>query len=178
MKLDISPNKNTTMLVDTGAQISLIKNNAVPNPKFIKKDNKITIKSLHGTEETLGKIDTTIHKENTKIPIQLHVTNNPAIKEDGILGYDFISKSGIVDGPNKLLKVQEGNASVQFPINTINHQITKQERDDLADEVKELFNIEYMNENEIFHKYKLNLQQVQNVTQEINEHQIKISKIM
>lgn len=80
------------MLLDTGAQISLINPDVIQNKSLINTRNKTTISSIHGSENTIGEINANILKDNKNIPIQLHVTKNPILKEDGILGYDYWRK--------------------------------------------------------------------------------------
>ncbi|KAL5286157.1 hypothetical protein ACFFRR_007681 [Megaselia abdita] len=134
------------MLVDTGAQVSLINNKLIKNPNLINTKNRISISSIHGSEKTLGKLTTTINQGNVKIPIILHVTNNSTLKEDGILGFDVIGQRAIIDGPRKLVTMNSGITSVQFPINNKKHiQINALKTDDnIDDELAALNKIEHI----------------------------------
>lgn len=68
------------MLIDTGAQVSLINEKLIPNKSLINTKNKITISSIHGSESTLGNISVKILENNTNITIQLQVTKKPITK--------------------------------------------------------------------------------------------------
>lgn len=172
--LQISPNKNTTMLVDTGAQVSLIKNNVIPNESLINTRKQIILKSMHGTEKTLGEITTSICKNQTNIPIQLHVTKNCAIKEDGILGFDIIGEKAIVDGPNKKLTFCSNNSKIEFPINS-EENITRDTSNKFYDEIQRLNNIMYITANDENPQYQANIREVKAITRKINNHKIQIS---
>lgn len=159
------------MLVDTGAQVSLIKNNAIPKHSVINTRNRISIKSLHGSETTLGEIQTNICEKQSKIPIQLQVTDNCVIKEDGILGYDIIGERAIVNGPMKTLTIRSRNSSLEFPINHI------QQDETLQNEIHRLQNIEYLSHHENNDQYQTNLQRVKTITHEISQFKIQIKPI-
>lgn len=161
------------MLVDTGAQISLINNKIIQDQSKINRNNKIIISSLHGSEKTLGNISTKIRKDNTTIPIKLQVTNNEFLKEDGILGYDIIGDKAIVDGPNKKLTINSEYSAVDFPIRT-NDNITNINLIQTPEEIQDLYQINYVTNEEIHPHYKANLQLVRSITEEISETKIKI----
>lgn len=172
VNLGISPQKTTTMLIDTGAQISLITDKMIKNTSKINTNNKITISSIHGTEETLGKIFTTINKNNVEIPIELHVTKNSSLKEDGILGYDVIGEKAIINGPEKTITIKSKTKPIQFEINRVLKTNT-----DTNEEINNFHKIEYIKENEqeSVH-YQENLDRVRQLTHQINDTKIKISK--
>lgn len=164
------------MLVDTGAQVSLINNNIITNQSLINPENKITISSIHGSEDTLGDISATIHKNNTEIPIQLQVTNNKLLKEDGILGYDIIGEKVIIDGPNKKLFLNAGNTVLTFPVKSHRNQNVINTIK-INDEIQSLGNIEYLSQNEINPHYERNLKGVKTITHQISPKKIKIIPI-
>lgn len=134
------------MLIDTGAQISLINNKVIDDPSIINTKNKIKISSIHGSENTMGEISTAILKDNTSIPIQLQVTKNEFLGEDGILGYDVIGKTAIINGPEKTLTINSENSKMEFPFkitpnktnfsNTINDRFQLNEINYLSQEEK------------------------------------------
>lgn len=161
------------MLLDTGAQVSLINKNIIENQSLINTRNRIKISSIHGSEDTLGEISAIIQKDDTNIPIQLQVTKNSSLREDGILGYDFIGEKGIINGPNRTLTIKSDNTETAFPIKTqdFNSSINRITFDNIT---QELYNIDYLGSNEIYSKYETNLKKVQAITYEINENQIQI----
>lgn len=167
------------MLVDTGAQISLINKNSITNPSLINKNNTISISSIHGSEKTLGNLKTTINQGNLKIPIELHVTKNSSFQEDGILGYDIIGKRAIIDGPNKTITMSSGTSAVQIPINPFKHKkINNIIINNPDEEISTLLGIEYIREAE--HdtgQYESNLQLVKTITRTIDSSKIKITPI-
>lgn len=161
------------MLIDTGAQISLIHNKIIPNKSLINTKNKFKICSIHGSEDTLGNISTKIRKNNTTIPIQLQVTTNTFLKEDGILGYDIIGEKAIIDGPNKTFTLHAGNSSLEFPINP-NQQTDNYHLTNINEEIDKFHQIEYLSEKEIKPEYETNLLKIRTITREISSDKIEI----
>lgn len=194
VRLDITPQEKTTMLVDTGAQISLINNKIIADQTLINPENKITIQSIHGSERTLGDISANIHKNNQVIPIQLQVTKNSFLKEDGILGYDILGEKAVINGPNRTVTINTGKSQVKFPIcsiqdlnmcelNRIQLEIPETEMNSklvhdtrINDTIQQFQNIEYVTKNEISPTYLKNLTRTQDITQEINESKIRIQQ--
>lgn len=186
IKLDITPQEKTKMLVDTGAQISLINQNIIANQELINPENKITLRSIHGSESTLGDISATIYKNNDTIPVQLQVTKNSFLTEDCILGYDILGERAIINGPNKTVTINTGNSSVHYPIcgnhpkETCNNFIIKPdvESNDHTNEInmiiQEFQNIDYLTRQDTNPKYCKNLNIVKKITQEINDSKIRI----
>lgn len=165
------------MLIDTGAQISLINNNIIEDQSLINKKNKITISSIHGSENTLGDISTKILKNNISIPIQLQVTKNQVLKEDGILGYDILGDKAIINGPQKTLIINSGNSLIEFPIKTKTNRINLNSINDTENEIQAFHKINYLTEEDIDPQYEFNLQRVKTITQEISEVKIKIKPL-
>lgn len=169
------------MLVDTGAQISLINKKLITNPAIINTQNKISINSIHGTEKTLGKLTTTINKGDLKIPIELHVTENTTLKEDGILGYDVLGKRAIINGPKQLLTLKSGEKAIQYPltkVGNINTTINHTREDNINEEITAFQKIEYISqEEENKRQYNQNLERVRNITHEINDSKIRITQL-
>lgn len=177
ISLDISSQRKTNMLIDTGAQISLINNKIIKDKSLINQHNKITIRSIHGSEDTLGDIAASIHKDNTKIPIKLQVTENTFLKEDGILGYDIIGEKAIINGPCKMLTLNSNNSKFDFPINSYYNNDNTVNSVNFIKEVETLQQIEYLNDHEINPYYKTKLQTVKSITHEINQYKIKIKPL-
>lgn len=163
------------MLIDTGAQISIINKNSIQDQSKINTRNKITISSIHGSERTLGEIDAKISKEDKTIPIQLQVTKNTFLNEDGILGYDMIGENAIIDGPNRTITINSRETQLAFPIRR--HSDNNAFVNLLFNEIKKFQKIEYLKNNEINPQYEINLRRVQSITQEINLTKIKINPI-
>lgn len=164
------------MLIDTGAQISLINKNIIQNQSLIDERNKITISSIHGSENTLGNISAIIQKDDTQIPIQLQVTKNIALKEDGILGYDVIGEKGIINGPNKILTLKSNDKNIEFPIKT-DDRIQNINLVTIKEEIEELHRVEYLEYNEINPQYDVNMLKVQNITEQLDENKIRIKPL-
>lgn len=162
------------MLIDTGAQISLINKNVIHDPSLIKPQNKVSISSIHGTEDTLGDISAKILTNKKDIPLQLQVTKNIALTEDGILGYDVLGEQAIVDGPNKIVTINSENIKIEFPIKT--HPYESRMDQIFNKEIKKLYNIEYLNNIEINKEKMDKLSKVKLITQEINENKIQIGQ--
>lgn len=176
INLAIAPLRKTSMLVDTGAQVSLISNKVIENKSLINPRNKITITSIHGSEDTLGDISARIHKNNSTIPIQLQVTENTILKEDGILGYDIIGEKAVINGPDKMLTLNSDNSTLNFPIKTKDCNKNKYSVNFIK-EIEKLHNIEYLSDQEINPHYNINLQTVKTITRQINQNKIKIFPI-
>lgn len=170
--LDIASTRKTSMLIDTGSQISLINKKILKNESEINPQNKITISSIHGSEKTLGDINASIKQNNKTIPIQLQVTNNKFLNEDGILGYDIIGDSAIIDCPNKTITLNSKETNIKFPIRKHNNN---SDINLITREIQSLQNIEYLNTKEISPQYEINLRRVQSITEEINPNAIKIN---
>lgn len=160
------------MLIDTGSQISLINNKSIPNKALINTQNKIKISSIHGSENTLGEISANIHKDNTTIPIQLQVTKNSFLKEDGIIGYDVLGGKAIINGPTNTVTINSGNSKLVFPIKTNKRQDNRVTN--ITEEIDQFNIINYLSEEEINPQYKINLRKVQSITEEISPTKIQI----
>lgn len=174
LSLEIAPQRKTSMLLDTGAQISLINKKVIKDPSRINIKNKIKIASIHGSENTLGDISTAILENNTTIPIQLQVTTNKFLKEDGILGYDVIGDNGIINGPEKTLTINSGHSQVKIPIK-ITQNRNKFNNKDI--ETSQLNQINYLSKQEIHPQYETNLQRVRSLTEELSDTKIKINPV-
>lgn len=105
------------------------------------------------------------------------MTKNTTLKEDGILGYDFIQNRAIIDGPNKALVIKSGSSYITFPFE--NHTTQKAQvnliKDETEEEIRMLQQIEYLTDSEYNPEYEANLQQIRAITQEIDSQRIKIN---
>lgn len=175
------------MLIDTGAQVSIINNKLISDKSRINPENKITISSIHGHENTLGEISAIIQKNNTRIPIQLQVAKDLALQEDGIIGFDVLGDSAVINGPKRIITFDTGNSKVDFHIksdsskmhiSTISQDNTglrQNFKSKLAQAIQEFQDMEYVNGDELNNGYFANLLKVQEITQEIGDLKIKIS---
>lgn len=85
-----------TLLIDTGAQISIIRYEYITNKNVIDKYKKISIKgAIAGNKSTtMGIIKSNLKIQNIRYPHSFHVTNeNISIGNwHGVLGNDFLLK--------------------------------------------------------------------------------------
>lgn len=83
-----------TLLVDTGADISLFKRNKINPNQIINQANLCTMKGItNGFTKSLGTTNTTLSINGEEIECQFHIVdNNFPIPSDGILGRDFLYK--------------------------------------------------------------------------------------
>lgn len=162
------------MLIDTGSQISLINSEKIKDHSLIDKNNRINISSIHGTESTLGNINTFINTNNMKIPIQLQVTNNSSLRQNGIIGYDFLGEKAIINGPKNIVMINSKEGNIEIPIkqNSLDHR--KVNKIDINKEIDSFNKIEYLDEKEMNLQYKFNLQQVKTITHQLTETKITI----
>lgn len=165
------------MLIDTGSQISLINSKNIRDHSLINKQKQIKISSIHGTESTLGNIETFINKNNVKLPIQLQVTNNSALKNNGIIGYDFLGGNTIINGPENTIIVNSEKGNIAFPIKQTPAYNTNTNWININKEIQDLINIEYLSDHELNHQYNLKRQQVRTITHKINKLKIQIEPI-
>lgn len=109
-----------TLIVDSGADISLFKINKVRPDRIVNiaKKNKLT-RISDKTIETLASTDTEIFFENglkVKHSFQL-VSKNFPIQTDGILGRDFLTTNRCkIDYDSWLLHFDIGNKTISIPI--------------------------------------------------------------
>ena len=91
-----SKSKQTIMLIDSGAEVSLIARRALPDNIEIKKSD-VTLVSFSGEKTgTLGKIEATFKINGRRVIHPLYVVEgNTLINADGILGIDFLKDNGV-----------------------------------------------------------------------------------
>lgn len=88
--------KPVNLIVDTGADVSIIKENLLNEFQKMYINQKCTINGVaDGRIETIGRTSTNIIIDGTVLPhhFQVVAKKNP-IKSDGILGRDFLAKYG------------------------------------------------------------------------------------
>lgn len=103
LPLDIIINGKANMLIDTGAEVSLIKREKL-NPKIvINTGNKINITGVCGTSHTLGSCPGKI-LVGKGIPCEFFVIeNNDGLPGDGLIGNDILSQYTNIEGPSQQL---------------------------------------------------------------------------
>lgn len=104
------------MMLDSGAQVSLVGTNVLKPEIKIDATKKVKISSIHGTEETMGEVEANILCENLKIPVNFQVMKNSPVSEDGIIGFDVLQPYAIIDGPREKLTWTSEQRKVEVPI--------------------------------------------------------------
>lgn len=108
-----------TFLLDTQADISLIKHYAINENTFVDDSNTIKIRGVtKGIIETYGIVQTDILINNNTIPQEFHVVSDDfGIPSDGIIGRDFIKRHKcIIDYDNMALTFWINGNSISFKI--------------------------------------------------------------
>lgn len=90
-------NRKYFFLVDTGASLSVIKEDALPRNVTVYRDDTV-INGIGGQIQSSGYIHMNlIHRDrlsSTEFDIRCHVFHHVPLKADGILGLDFLCKYG------------------------------------------------------------------------------------
>ena len=94
--MDISNGRELALLVDTGADISLIKPDNLEKTKKFDPDGRVKVKSVDGSEiETFGTVQTVVTVDSLEIPFVFQLVSKQIdIPCDGILGRDFLQHAG------------------------------------------------------------------------------------
>ena len=92
MDTDIGKGNKLYFLVDSGADISLIKSEKLLGTATIEPRDRVRVKSVNGAIiETHGRIETRILEVGAIIPYSFQlVSRQVELKGDGILGRDFL----------------------------------------------------------------------------------------
>lgn len=89
-------NRPLKMLLDTGATISILGNDAIDFKSKFVRDTRITIFGIGGRKrgtQTHGMIDTIFTINGCKIQTSLHIIESDCLPSaDGILGFDFLQQ--------------------------------------------------------------------------------------
>jgi hypothetical protein len=95
IKLDISTEEGLLFLLDTGAEVSVVKSQKLIGSTRFDPQRKIKLKSVDGSVvETNGLIEAKVEEGSLRIPISLQLVNKQLdIEGDGILGKDFLLKT-------------------------------------------------------------------------------------
>jgi hypothetical protein len=96
LRLNISEGRELLSLVNSGADISLVRTETLGNAQTSDPENKIKVKTVNGSViETLGTVESVICEEGFMIPCEFHQVNRQVdIPNDGILGRDFLEHAG------------------------------------------------------------------------------------
>jgi hypothetical protein len=96
LQTDVSNGRELLLLVDTGADISLLKPTNLDKGRTYNPDGKVKVKGVDGSIiETLGTVRTVVTAGFLKIPFTFQLVNRQVdIPCDGILGRDFLEHSG------------------------------------------------------------------------------------
>lgn len=105
------------MMVDTGAQVSLVGTNVLRPETKIDSSKKVQISSIHGIEETLGEVGANIVLKDMQIPINMQVVKDSPVIEDGIIGFDVLKPYAVINGPLEKLTWTKENKEIHMPMN-------------------------------------------------------------
>ena len=111
--LDIGNKELVTLTLDTGAEISLLREDSLGEKAKVDTSRKFPINTVYGKSTTKGScVGTLPIGPDSGFKCEFQVADNPEnLQEDGLLGINFLSKHCKIDGPNKL---------VEFPVSAQN----------------------------------------------------------
>jgi hypothetical protein len=95
-QMDISNGHELSLLVDTGTDISLIKQDNLDKTRKFDPDGRVKVKSVDGSIiGTYGIVQTVVNVDYLKIPFTFQLVGKQAdIPCNGILGRDFLEHAG------------------------------------------------------------------------------------
>jgi hypothetical protein len=95
-ELDTSQGHQLYFLVDSGADVSLVKSQKLSTAEYEPKD-QVRVKGVEGSLiETHGSVETKILESEISIPYQLQLVSNQVdVRCDGILGRDFLQAMSV-----------------------------------------------------------------------------------
>ena len=97
MRSDNSNGKMLLLLIDTGADISLLKPDNLDNTKQYDPEGRVQMKSVSGSIiQTMGAVQTVMYEGSVRIPFtfQLVVKRTDLACDDGTFGSDFLAHAG------------------------------------------------------------------------------------
>ena len=96
MRLDISNGKALLLLVDTGADISLLKPDNLDKTKQYDPEGRVQVKSVNGSIiQTIGSVQAVMYEGSVRIPFTFQLLDKRIdLPCDGILGRDYLAHSG------------------------------------------------------------------------------------
>jgi hypothetical protein len=118
LKLDICKEKGLLLLLDTGAEVSVVKSHKLIGSTRFDPQQAVKLKSVDGSiVETHEVVNANIREGELEIPMQFQLINKQVdIEGDGILGKDFLQ--------NMKAQICYGNRTVKFKWK--NHSFEKQ----------------------------------------------------
>lgn len=78
-------------LIDTGASLSIIKNEALPRNIIVRKDETL-INGISGQRRSQGLVDLKLEYNNETFQHSFIIFDSLPLKADGIIGLDFLNK--------------------------------------------------------------------------------------
>lgn len=128
LPLDIAANGNAKMLIDTGAEVSLIKVVKLRHDVPINENDKVKITGVCGTGYTEGSCRGHI-LVGKGIPCEFQVINeNDGIPGDGLIGNNILSRYTNIEGPAHQLVFTDEGTTVQIFPNTETHALTENDK--------------------------------------------------
>jgi hypothetical protein len=121
---DISNGRELSLLVDTGADVSLLKPDNLDNSRKIEADGRVKLKIVGGSIiETFGTVQTVVNVDSLKIPFTFQLVSKQVdIPCDGKWGRDFLEHVGAQifygSGTLTLGAVSSKISKTLWPINT------------------------------------------------------------
>ena len=96
MRADISNGEELLLLVDTGADISILKPDKLDKTKRFNPEGRVKVKGVSGSSiQTLGTVPAVMYEGTVRIPFTFQLVGKQAdISCDGILGRDFLAQAG------------------------------------------------------------------------------------
>ena len=123
LQTNVSNERESLLLVDSGADISLLKPSNLDKTRTYDPDGKVKVKGVDGSiTETLGTVRTVVKADFLKIPFTLQLVNKQVdIPCDGILGRDFLQHAGAqICYASGTLTFGTGRSKVSKPLSPIN----------------------------------------------------------
>lgn len=112
-------NETVTLLVDTGADISLFKKKKITPEQLVNRSEASRIKGItDGLTNSIGTTKTYIYIGNYTVKHQFHIVSNDfPIPADGIIGRDFITRYQCqLDYLNWVMTIRTINKNIFLPI--------------------------------------------------------------
>lgn len=96
MRSDSSNGKILLILVDTGADISLLKPDNMDKTKQFDPEGRVQVKSVSGSIiQTMGAVQAVMYEGSVRIPFPFQLVDKQIdLPCDGILGRDFLAHAG------------------------------------------------------------------------------------
>lgn len=118
IKIEITKDNLNTLIIDTGATVSLLKaSNLKPGCRINKSKRLTLISSSDHESQTLGTAVTTIHFGDYFINHEFHIIDDvQSIYTDGLLGKDFLKNRCIVDYVNWMIYFSTDYGMISHPI--------------------------------------------------------------